>query len=123
MHEFSMTSQIVSSILEKAKESRVTKILQVHLVIGKLAFLGVEQVKFSYGLLVKDTIMQNSKLVIEEKDPVVKCSKCGYRGSIKYEDDPVYHFSFPTLSCPECGEKVDLVEGKECLIKSIKVVT
>jgi hydrogenase nickel incorporation protein HypA/HybF len=123
MHEFSLTSQIVNYVLKEAKKHDAKKIDEVHLIIGKLSFLGLEQVKFAYEMLVKSTIMEESKLHIEEKDGVVKCNNCGYVGPFKYEDDPVYHFSSPTLNCPECRGIVNIVEGKECTIKSMKLVT
>lgn len=122
MHEFSMTTQIVNYVLEEAKKHNAKRVNEVHLIIGKFTFLGLEQVKFAYELLVKNTIMEGSKLHIEEKDGSVKCSNCGYEGDFKYEDDPVYHVPSPTLNCPKCGGVVNIVGGKECTIKSIKLV-
>jgi hydrogenase nickel incorporation protein HypA/HybF len=122
MHEFSITTQIVNSVLEEAKKHNAKRVNEVHLKIGKLTFLGLEQVKFAYEILVKNTIMENSKLHIEEKDGVVKCSNCGYASDLKYEDDPIYHVPSPALNCPKCGGAVNIVGGKECIIKSIKLV-
>ncbi len=122
MHEFSMTSQIVNCVLEEAKKHNARRVNGVHLVIGKLTFLGLEQVKFAYDVLVKNTIMEDSKLHIEEKDGEVECNKCGYAGDLKYEDDPVYHVPSPTLSCPKCGDVVKIVGGKEFKIKGIRLV-
>jgi hydrogenase nickel incorporation protein HypA/HybF len=122
MHEFSITTQIVNHTLEEAKKHNAKRVSEVHLIIGKLTFLGLEQVKFAYNLLVKNTIMEGSKLRIEEKDGVVTCNNCRYTGGLKYEDDPIYHLSSPTLDCPKCGGVVNVVGGKECTIKSIKLV-
>ena len=122
MHEFSMTTQIVNYVLEAAKKHNAKQVNEVHLIIGKLTFLSLEQVKFTYNILVKNTIMEDSKLHIEEKDGVVKCDNCGYAGDLKYEDDPVYHVPSPTLNCPKCEGVVNIVGGKECTIKSIKLV-
>ena len=122
MHEFSMTSQIVNAVLEEAKKHNAKRVNEVHLIIGKLTFLGLEQVKFAYKVLVKNTILEDSKLRIEEKDGVVKCNSCGYAGDLRYEDDPVYHVPSPTLVCPKCGSVVNIVGGKECTIKSLKLV-
>ena len=61
MHEFSLTTQIVDSVLEDAKNQGAKKVTEVHLEIGKLTFLGIEQVRFSYKVLVEDTIMKDSK--------------------------------------------------------------
>jgi len=121
VHEFSVTTQTVNSILEEAKKHNAKRVDEVHLLIGKLTFLGLEQVRFAYEILVKDTIMEDSKLYIEEKDGVVKCGNCGYEGDFKYEDDPVYHVPTPTLHCPKCGGVVNIVGGRECTIKSVKL--
>jgi len=123
LHEFSVTSQIVDNILKEAKKHRAKKVTQVNLAIGKLTFLGIEQVRFAYKLLVKDTIAEKSKLVIKEKDGIVKCSKCEYEGDFKYENNPIYHIPTPTLKCPKCENTVNIIEGKECTIESIKLIT
>ena len=116
-----MTTQIVQSVLEEAKKHNAKRVHEVHLTIGKLTFLGLEQVRFAYEVLVKGTIMEGSRLYIEEKDGVVKCSKCEYEGDFKYQDDPLYHVPTPTLHCPKCGEVVNIVGGRECTIKSVKL--
>jgi len=122
MHEFSMTSQIVDSVLAEAKRRRAKKVLSVHLIIGKLSFLNPDQVRFSYKVLVEDTIMKGSRLYIKEQDAIVECPSCGYKGDIKYIDDPAYHFRFPTLSCPRCDMEVKVVGGRECTIKSMRLM-
>jgi hydrogenase nickel incorporation protein HypA/HybF len=122
VHEGSITTQIVQNVLQEAKKRNATKILEVHLVIGKLTFLNPEQVRFWYEILTKDTIMENSKLTIEESEGTVKCPKCAYEGNFKYIDDPTLHVPTPTLNCPKCGDTVEIVGGKDCLIKNIKML-
>jgi len=117
-----MTSQIVKSVLAEAEKRNAKNVTEVHLVIGKLTFLGLEQVRFAYEALTKGTILEGSKLVIEEQEGVVKCNYCGYEGGFKYDDDPLYHVPVPTLKCPQCNSVVNIVAGKECTIKSIKMM-
>ncbi len=117
-----MTTQIVESVLREAEKQGAKKVTEVHLVIGKLTFLGVEQVRFSYNILVEDTIMKGSKLIIKEKDGVIECPSCGYKGALEYEDSELYHVPMPTLRCPKCGEVAKIVEGKECTIESIRML-
>lgn len=117
-----MTTQIVESVLEEAEKYEAKRVAEVHLVIGKLTFLNPEQVRFWYEVLTKDTIMEGSKLRIEERNGLVRCSECGYEGGFKYEDDPIYHVPTPTLRCPKCGGIVEIVGGRDCLIKSVKLV-
>jgi len=122
VHELSMATQIVENVLEEAKRHDAKKVAEVHLVIGKMTFLGVDQVRFSYGILVKDTIMEDSKLIIKEQDGVIECPSCGFKGAVPIEDDPAYHVPVPSLRCPKCGEAAKIVEGKECTIESIRLL-
>ncbi len=117
-----MTTQIVEGVLGEAKKHGAKKVTEVHLVIGKLTFLGIEQVRFAYRILVEDTIMKGSKLIIKERDGVIECPNCGYRGTLEFEDDLIYHVPTPILKCPECGEAAKIVEGRECTIESIRMV-
>ena len=122
MHEFSITSQIVEKVLEEANKRNAKKVKEVHLSIGKLTFLGIEQVRFSYEVLIKNTIMEKSKLIIKEKEGIVRCEKCEYKGSIPYTNDSTSHLSTPTFGCPNCGECTKIVEGKECILRNIRIV-
>ena len=122
MHELAMTTQIIESVLEEAQKHDAKKVEEVHLVIGKLSFIGVEQVRFSYKILTKDTIMKDSKLVIKEQDGTIECPNCGFKGAVPVADDPAYHVPIPTLRCPKCGEAAKIVEGKECTITRIRIL-
>lgn len=122
MHELAMTTQIVENVLKEAKRCNAKKVAEVQLVIGKMTFLGIDQIRFSYKILVKDTIMKDSKLVIEEQYGVIKCSHCGFKGALPIDDDPAYHIPLPSLRCPTCGEVAKIVEGNECKIKRIKIL-
>jgi hydrogenase nickel incorporation protein HypA/HybF len=122
VHEFSITSQIVQNVLAEAEQRGAKKVTEVNLTIGKLTFLGLDQVRFAYQVLTKGTIAEGSKLVIEEQEGFVKCSNCGYQGGFKYEDDPLYHVPVPTLKCPKCSSTVNIAAGKECTIRNIKML-
>lgn len=112
----------MQSVLEEAKKHEAKKVKEVSLVVGNLTFLGLEQVRFAYEILTKDTIMEGSNLLIKESEGIVKCNSCSYEGDFKYEDNPQYHLPLPTLHCPKCGGIVKIVGGKECIIESVKLV-
>lgn len=92
------------------------------LAIGELTFLNPGQVKFWYEMLTKDTIMEGSKLNIEEHKGKVQCPKCSYEGDFKYVDDAALHMPMPTLQCPKCDNPVEIIGGKDCIIRSIKMI-
>lgn len=117
-----MTSQIVQSVLAEVEKRKAKKVTEVHLVIGELTFLGLEQVRFAYEVLTKGTALEGSKLLIETQKGAVKCDTCGYEGGFKYENDPLYHLPVPTLKCARCGRPVNVTTGKECIVKSIKML-
>lgn len=120
MHEFSVMSELVNVVRGEVERRNITRINEVVLAVGELAFLGSEQMRFSYGVLVEnDEVMKDSKLTIRDVPASVKCGNCGYSGGVDYlatEDD---HFRMPVIKCPECGGSVEIVSGKECQIMNL----
>jgi len=122
MHEFSTMQSIVNTILDKLRDYKVQKIEKVVLEIGKLTFLGKEQLKFAFEVLSKDTVLEGASLEIVEIEPVVECEACGYKGGLAYEEN-IAHVLLPTFKCPMCNAKVKIVRGKECVIRSVEIET
>lgn len=119
MHEFSITAQIVDAVLEEVQKHNVKSVGEVHLCIGELTFLGKEQMAFAYEMLSKGTVLEGSKLVIEDELTVVRCMECGYEGPPNYPEDAQDHYRAPQLVCPQCDGKVEVVSGKGCTIRDI----
>lgn len=122
MHEGSITTQVVESVLKEANHRNAKKVVRVDLVLGALTFLNPEQVRFWYDILTKGTIMEGSELFLEEKEGRVHCTSCDYEGGFKYIDDPTLHVAMPTLQCPRCDSLVEIVSGKDCVVKSVKML-
>ena len=121
MHEFSRTSQIVEAVLSEAEKQHAVKVIEVEVDIGDLTFLGIEQVRFSYKILTDKTIAKNSKLRIKQMHGRGKCESCGYDGPLSYLSDPQFHISFPTFNCPKCEKPLSITEGRECIIRRIRI--
>ena len=121
MHELSLATSLVDTLLEFAQKNDTEgKLLEVHLRVGKLRAISIEQLKFSYQLLAKDHFLNGSKLVVEETPALIHCPKCGLRKDFEVADDS-YHFALPTLSCPKCGAVVDLEGGDEVVITKVRI--
>lgn len=122
MHEGTITTQMVQSVLREADQRKAKKVVEVNLELGQLTFLNPDQVRFWYEMLTKDTIMEGSKLEIEEREGTVRCSQCGYEGGFKYSDNSAFHLPVPTLQCPKCDAPVEIVGGKDCVIRHVKMI-
>ena len=122
MHEFTIASSIVESLLDLANKHGSSKVLLVHLKIGKLRALSTEQVAFSYNILAKGTALEGSKLIIEEQAGKLRCSNCNYQGEFNPEDDSSFHFGIPPMVCPQCGSSLEIQGGDECMITSVRMV-
>lgn len=122
MHEFTASSWIVETVAREAVKLGVKEVKEVHVVVGKLSLLRVEQVEFWYDVLKEGTVLEKSKLVVSLEEGVVKCPSCGYEGPIEVVDDPAYHLVFPSLRCPRCGDLVEVVRGRDCRIVRIVAV-
>lgn len=119
MHEYSVMTQLVSALLDELEDRDIDEIEEVTLEIGALTFLGEEQMKFAYEALTKDTILEGSDLKVVTVEPKVRCQECGYEGVVEYSEDPAFHYDIPIISCPECGEQPEIVQGKETVIKKV----
>ena len=125
MHEFSVLTGVVEAILkeidrlEKEEGKVITKVNEVFLDIGELTFLGKEQLRFCYGIMSEENRLKGSVLTIETIPAEVLCHECGYSGVIKYFTE--YHLDTPILSCPKCDHTVEIVNGRECSIRSVNL--
>jgi len=107
--------------LTEAEKEHAVKVIEVEVEIGDLTFLGLEQVRFAYKILTDKTIAKNSKLTIKQIPGRGRCDSCGYDGALSYLDDPQFHLSIPTFSCPRCGKPLSISAGRECIIKRIRI--
>ncbi len=123
MHELSMASNLVDIAVQEAKKRNATSVIEVNLVVGKFSMLGLEQLRYCYNLLIKDTPLENSKLEVEYEDGKIHCDKCKYEGPIQMQEEPEYHIIFPSLVCPKCGNAGEIISGRDCYIKSMRVKT
>jgi len=120
LHEFSIASSIVETILDLASRHNANRVVEVHLRIGMLRALCPEQLKFSYDILAKGTILEGSKLLIEESTGSVRCGRCDC-SSVLGQDTGTFHFGAPLLLCPQCGGTVMIEGGDECTITRVRM--
>jgi hydrogenase nickel incorporation protein HypA/HybF len=120
MHEYSIMVDIVQAALKALEGYEVENVESVFLEVGELSFLNFEQLKFTYRVLTKDNILSDSELVIQELKAEIQCSSCGYKGGLP-ENVEEMHYGIPRIFCPQCKGKVELLKGRECIVRNIKM--
>jgi hydrogenase nickel incorporation protein HypA/HybF len=122
VHEVSIVSDLVSAVLKELEKHNVVSVAEVTFTIGKLTNLGRDQMEFAYGIITRGTVLEGSKLTIEDEDIILRCDACGYDGPADMLDfgDGQEH-RMPVLSCPKCHGPVTVTSGQSCCVKSMDI--
>ena len=121
MHEFSIVEGIVKAVLEEAARHEAISVEEVYVEVGDLAFLNSAQLIFAFNALKKDTIMANAQILIANIEATVKCRECDYTGAMEPEGEEEHHFATPFIICPECNGPVDILTGRQCTVRNIRL--
>lgn len=115
MHEYAIAEELIRTALNQLAQRGLGEagVEEVHLRKGELCLLMDEALQQAYHLLISDTQLAGSKLVLEELKTEVSCPECGYRGPAEYCQDSGYHFIAPRLQCPLCRAAVEITRGRE----------
>ncbi len=115
MHELPVTGEILKIVLKHAGLNAVSRVMTVHLQVGKLSDLEDEWIQRYFDYLSKGTVAEGAKLIIERMPIVIRCQSC----STSYEAEAS---KLADLVCPQCGGKDgELVSGREYRIKDMEV--
>jgi hydrogenase nickel incorporation protein HypA/HybF len=122
MHEFSISSEIVRTVLNTAEKNNGKKVLSIQLEIGELALLNVEQVSFWIHELFKGTVAEGAKIKVKTIKARIKCESCGYQGKAKYEPGDIFQH-LAIYQCPKCGSfEIKVEKGRECTLRKIQAL-
>jgi hydrogenase nickel incorporation protein HypA/HybF len=121
MHEFSISSEIVRTVLDAVEKNNGKKVLSIQLEIGELTHLNGEQVSFWIKELFKDSVAEDAEVKIKTIKARILCKGCGYKGSIgSGQEDSIR--SLVLQSCPRCNSfQFKIQKGRECILRRIQV--
>jgi hydrogenase nickel incorporation protein HypA/HybF len=110
MHEMSVAISIVDAVCETARKDGALSVSRIELVVGRLAGIQVESLRFCFSSAAKGTLAEDAVLAVEEPEARGECGDCGSR----------FPVSFFYAECPVCRSlKVRIVSGEEFMIQSI----
>ena len=112
MHEIGIVKSMCKTVLDYAKENNVKSITEIVCEIGELSLVIPEYVEELYPVVVKDTELADTKLIIEIVPGLAECEDC----------DEIFNVVENKGYCPNCGSfDKDVLSGKDFNIKEIHV--
>ena len=109
MHELSLSSAIVNTVVKHADGRRVTV---VELRVGKLRQVIPDTLAFYFEFVARGTVCEGARLEQELVDARLACNECGHEWEIE----------IPAFRCPECtGSDVEIASGNEFEVEAIEV--
>ena len=113
MHELSIVSSVVESVIESLERYPGARVLEVRLRVGALAAVVEDSLQFCYELASRETPLEGSRLVVKVVPVVVHCAGCGKDGELE---------SLQSFRCPRCGEPAaDVRQGREMEIEAVEI--
>lgn len=123
MHEASIAESIVRSVLRAAAEAKARKVETVVLEFGEWSAFQPEQVEFWLKVGFENTPAAAAALEFRTVPGRIRCRACGTEGPCpKSDSGAIDPFIGPVLECPACGgSDVEIIAGREAVVKSIRV--
>ena len=110
MHELSLSSAVLDTVLRHADGRRVSK---VDLTVGALRQVVPSSLEFYWGIVARDTECEGATLALELVEARLACGAC---------DQQEWTLEQPIFRCPGCGgSDVKVLAGEEFLVESIDV--
>ena len=109
MHELSLSSAIVNTVVKHAAGRPVTV---VWLRVGRLRQVVPDTLEFYWGFVARGTLCEGARLEQEIVDARLRCNACAHEWAIE----------IPAFRCPACaGSDVAIAAGNEFEVESIQV--
>jgi len=109
LHELAITQNIVDIVLKEAPDRKVKNIT---IVIGELAGIIEDSVRFCFDLVAADTSVKGAALTFQRVPARIRCNQCDFEFKMDNGD----------WACPRCGNLGgQVIQGRECYVESIEV--
>lgn len=132
MHEWALAEAVVESSLKLLKKRDLKKVNEIYIKVGELQNIDIEIFDFALKELIKDSELENSKIIYINDEALLKCNVCGTLWKFKdsfdklsEEEKEAIHFVPETLhiyiKCPNClSFDFEIVSGRGVFLEDIK---
>lgn len=115
MHELSIALSIVEGAEEEAARCGAASVSSVHLRLGMMSGVVKEALLFAYEQACAGTVLEGSRLIIEDVPVLIECPTCA---------EPQSPHSLWELQCSTCDAPANgVVQGKDMQIFAMEVVS
>ncbi len=122
MHEFSLASEIWSSVTAAARAHGGGRVLSVKLEIGALNALSDDQLRFWIQALAARDGSPGVRIDITPLPGRLLCRACGAESEVPAPTDEFDHLLPPPLACPHCASReITLTGGREIRVVSAEL--
>jgi hydrogenase nickel incorporation protein HypA/HybF len=109
VHELSLSSAIVNTVVKHADGRRVTA---VNLRVGRLRQVVPDSLEFYFEFVARGTVCEGARLEQEAIDARLRCRAC----------ERAWEIEIPAFRCPTCGGgDVAVASGNEFEVESIEI--
>ena len=114
MHELGIASALIEQVQERAQKLGATAVKSVTIKVGVYSGVCVESLEFAYGPLAEDTLLANSKLIVQTSPFVIYCPHC------QQQFRPTQF----RRTCEQCQARdVTILTGRELDLVSMEIIT
>jgi hydrogenase nickel incorporation protein HypA/HybF len=115
MHELSIAVELVSVATNAAQSANATRVETVHLRLGVMSGVVKDALLFAYDVATKDTLLEGSRLEIEDVPLRLYCAVCEREVEVP---------TVQLICCPDCGTpSTDIRQGRELEIETMEIIT
>ena len=112
MHEIGVVRQMCKTVMEFAAENQIQSVSEIVVEIGELSLIIPKYVEDVSPLVVEDTMLKDTKLIIEEIPGLAECDEC----------DEIFNVVEHKGYCPNCGSfDKTVLTGKDFNIKEVHI--
>lgn len=120
MHEFAIMSDVIQNVLSVAEKEDARKVTKIFLSVGELMMVTPESLRLAFEALAEDERIKGAELVVEMEKARMRCSRCGNE-TCSLPKDISHHHEAPVLRCEKCGCALDVLGGREVIVREIEI--
>lgn len=111
MHEMAIAEGILDIAQEQAAREQSERITKIGLLVGEMAGVEEEALRFCFSALARGTPAEGAELSIVRVPLAGRCAACGHEQAIEK-----YNFI-----CPKCGGGLAVVSGRELRVEYLEM--